>query len=94
MIKLKGKDYPFLFANKASKEMIQVEDLAKKDDIYFIWLGFKYGSKKDGKEFPLTETELETELEDMDIYEQACKQLGEDMGRLKKVKALAMKAIS
>lgn len=93
MLKIKGEEYPFLFANKASKEMLQCEKLAEKDDTYFIYLGLKYGSKREGKEFPLTQIELEDEFEDVDLYEQACMQLGEDMGRLKKIKALTLKAI-
>lgn len=94
MIKLKKEEYPFLFANKANKEMLQCENLAEKDDMYFIYLGFKYGSKREGKEFPLTQEALEDIFEtDLDAYEKAAIQLGEDMGRLKKIKTLAMKAI-
>ena len=94
MIKLKGEDYPFLFANKANREMSSNEDLVKKDDIYFIYLGFKYGSKRENKEFPFTEEALEDIFEDdLEAYEKAAIQLGEDMGKLKKIKALAMKSI-
>ena len=93
MIKLKGEDYPFLFAIKAQREMLD-QDITKKDDIYFIYLGFKFGSKKEGKEFPFTEDGLVDIFEDdLDAYEKACEQLGADMGKLKKLKGLAMKGL-
>ena len=88
-VKLKGEDHPFLFAIKAQREMTG-EDLTAKDDIYFIWLGLKYGAKKEGKEFPYTEEALVDILEDdMAAYEKLCVLLGADMGTLKKLKGLA-----
>jgi hypothetical protein len=93
VVKLKGEEYPFLFAIKAQKE-VQKTEVIDKDDIYFIWLGFKYGAKKEGKEFPFTEDALEDIFEnDMEAYAKSCELLGEDMGTLKKLKALAMKGL-
>jgi len=86
-IKLKDKEYPFLFAIKAQKEMQQCEDLIKKDDTYFIWLGLKYGSIAEEKDFTLTEDQLIDIFElDLECFEKAATLLGSQVGKLKKAK--------
>jgi len=93
ILKLAGKDHPFLFAIKAQREMSKV-NLSEKDDIYFIWLGLKYGAIKDQKEFNLSEDDLVDLFEDdLDAYEQGCKLLGDHLGKLKKMKGVAMQAL-
>ena len=92
-IKLKEKEHPFLFAIKAQREMGKV-DLTQKDDIYFIWLGLKYGAIKQGIEFKMTEDDLVDIFEDdLDAYEKGCKVLGDHLGKLKKMKGVAMQAL-
>lgn len=91
---IKGEEHPFRFAIKAQREMSQCKDLEKKDDIYFIWLGFKYGSMSEGKTFPFSEDQLVDIFDaDMDAFGQACELLAKDMGDLKKKKAIAIKAL-
>lgn len=92
-ITIEKKEYPFLFAIKAQREMSNA-DLEKKDDIYFIYLGLKYGSKKEGKEFPFTEDALLDIFEnDLGAYEKACGLLGAHMGKLKKLKEMALQGL-
>ena len=93
-LKLEGKDHPFLFAIKASKEM-QKADLQEKDDLYFIYLGLKYGAIREKKQFPYTEDALIDIFEDdLEAYEHACDLLGSHMGKLKKMKAKMMQALA
>jgi hypothetical protein len=92
-LKLGKTEYPFLFAIKAQREMGK-ENLTEKDDIYFIWLGLKYGAIKDGRTFDLTEDDLVDLFEDdLEAYEHGCKLLGEHLGKLKKMKGVAMQAL-
>jgi len=92
-LKLNKKEYPFLFAIKAQKEMAAA-DLTSKDDLYFIWLGLKYGAMAENKVFEFTEEGLVDLFEvDMDAYGAACDLLGSHMGKLKKMKSGALKAL-
>ena len=93
-IKIGDKKHPFLFAIKAQREMSKCEDLATKDDIYFLWLAFKYGAICESKECPYTEGGLVDLLEtDMELFAKCEALLGEQMGKLKAAKAPAMKAL-
>ena len=66
-----------------------------KDNVYFIYLGFKYGSQKKEKTFPFTEEALVDIFEDdFEAYEKASEILGEHLGKLKKTQDLAMKGMS
>jgi len=86
-LKLNKKEYPFLFAIKAQKEMAAA-DLAAKDDMYFIWLGLKFGAMAENKIFEFTEEGLVDLFEvDLDAYGEACNLLGAHMGKLKKMKS-------
>jgi hypothetical protein len=94
-LKLKDKEYPFLFAIRAQREMSK-EDLTQKDDIYYIWLGLKYGSIKQGLDFNLSEDDLidifDDELEqsgESQSYQKAAQLLGDHMGKLKKMRGMA-----
>lgn len=93
-ITIDKKKYPFLFAIKAQREMSKCEELTEKDDIYFLWLAFKYGSISESKEFPYTEDGLVDLFEvDMELYAKCEALLGEQMGKLKAAKAPAMAAL-
>ncbi len=93
-IEIEKKKHPFLFAIRANREMSKCEDLAKKDDIYFVWLGFKYGAIRESKDCPFTEDALVDLFEDdMDLFAECEALLGEQMGKLKAAKAPAMKAL-
>jgi hypothetical protein len=93
-LQLNGKDYPFWFALKAQREMSKCKTLVDKDDTYFIWLGLKYGAKKENIGFELTEDGLVDLLEDdLEAYEKACQLLGEQMGKLKKMKSKALEVL-
>ncbi len=93
-ITIEKKKYPFLFAIRAQREMSKCEELVKKDDVYFLWLAFKYGAQKESKDCPFTEDELVDMFEDdMDLFAKCEVLLGEQMGKLKAAKAPAMKAL-
>ena len=92
-LKLEGQEYPFLYAVKAQREAMKA-NTEEKDDIYFIFLALKYGSRKEGVEFKLTEDKLYDLFEDdLDAYEAACVLLGEQMGKVMRLKTKAMKGI-
>ena len=81
-IKLNGEDHPFWYAVKAQREVSRV-NLEDKDQIYFLWIGLKYGAIKEKKDFKLSEDDLLDILEDhVDEYISASKMLGEQMGKL------------
>lgn len=85
MIKIGDKEYPFRFALKAQREMSQCENLETKDDVYFIYLGLKYGAIDDGQKWELNEDQVLDMLEnDMEAYGRLCEVLGKQMGDLKK----------
>lgn len=93
-LKLNGKNYPFWFAIKAQREMLGNKNLVDKDDIYFIWLGLKYGALKNKVPFDFTENALVDLLEDdMDAYGKACDLLGAHMGKLKQMKEKALQVL-
>ena len=93
-LNIKGKKYPFLFANRANREMSKCKDLAKKDDVYFLWLGFKYGSILDGKKFPYSEDELVDIFDlNMKLFAEAGVIFAEQMGEFKAAKAPILKVI-
>lgn len=93
-LKLNDKTYPFWFALKAQREMSSCKNLVDKDDIYFIWLGLKYGAKKENITFDLTEDKLIDILEDdLKAYENACVLLGAQMGKLKEMKSKALEVL-
>lgn len=93
ILKLNGVEYPFHYAVKAQSEMGKV-DMSKKDDIYLIWLGLKYGAIKEKKKFVLTEENLLDIFEDdMDALGKACQLLATDLGKLKKMKEVLMPAL-
>jgi hypothetical protein len=81
-IKLNGKDHPFWYAVKAQREVAKV-NLEDKDQVYFIWIGLKYGALKEKKDFKLTEDELLDIFEDnVEEYVQASELLDDQMGKL------------
>ena len=87
-IKLNEKKYPFWFAMKAQREMMN-EDMSKKDDVYLIWLGLKYGAVAEKTEFNISEDELLDIFElDQDAFKQAYKILSEQMGKLKALREI------
>ncbi len=93
-LELNEKKYPFWFAIKAQREMLGNKNLVDKDDIYFIWLGLKYGAKKGNIPFELTEGGLIDILEDdMEAYGKACDLLGAHMGKLKQMKEKALQVL-
>ena len=74
--------------------MSRCKDLAKKDDVYFLWLGFKYGSILSGGKFPYSEDELVDIFDlDMKLFAEAGKVFAEQMGEFRAAKALMLKAI-
>lgn len=94
MIKIGDKEYPFHFALKAQKEMQQCEDLTKKEDSYFIYLGLKYGALDNGQKWELTEDQVLDMLEkDMDAFGRAADLLAKQMDSLKKKRANLIKIL-
>lgn len=93
-LELNKKKYPFWFAIKAQREMLGNKKLEDKDDIYFIWLGLKYGALKNKVPFDITESALVDILEDdMEAYGKACDLLGAHMGKLKQMKEKALQVL-
>ena len=93
-ITIDKKKYPFWFAIKANRELSKNDKLAEKDDLYFLWLGFKYGSIYEKKTFPYTEEALvDIFEEDIDLFAKAEKLLAVQMGKMKAAKAPALAAI-
>ena len=91
-IEIKGEKHPFWFAVKAQREFEKSTKPEDNDDIHLIYLGLKYGAIKDKKEFPYTENALIDIFEDdMDAFDKASDMLGSHLGKLKKIKAKAMK---
>ena len=88
-IKVKGKDFPFWYALKANREMSKVKDLAEKDDVYFIWLGLKYGALREGLKFELKEQDVVDAFDDnLEEYAEANKVLNEQLGKLRRARLL------
>lgn len=81
--KLDGKDQPFWYAILANREYGK-NDLSTKDNIYPLWLGFKYGAKAEKIEFNLSEDDV-AEIFDRNLeeYSQACKILDSQLGKLR-----------
>ena len=93
-ITIDKKKYPFWFANKANREMSKCEELTEKDEVYFFWLAFKYGSISEGKDFPYTEDGLLDIIEvDRELFTKCGKLFGEQMGKLKAAKAPFMEVM-
>jgi hypothetical protein len=95
ILKINGKEYPFSFSILAQRELMK-SDLEKTDDfdsqIYLIWLGLKYGSIREKKEFTLTVDELTIMFDDdYQAWLDAAKILGERFGLMNQANIQAKK---
>jgi len=81
-VKINGEDEPFWFAIKAQRELSKNSE--DKDNMFLLWLGFKYGAMKESKDFTMNEDQLVDIFEDdISAYHEAGKLLVEQMGKLR-----------
>ena len=82
MIEIKGQERPFWFAIKAQRELSKA-DIETKDNMYMVWLGFKYGAIKENVSFDLTEEDIVDFFEvNLEAFKEVKELLAEQMGKL------------
>lgn len=87
-IKAGGKDRPFLFSYRATRELAET-DLSEKDELEFMaYLGFKYGAIKENQEPTFNEQDIPDWFEDdMSSFIEVQKALQEMQPEMEKMMA-------
>jgi len=85
-VKIDGKEYPFLYSLSASVEAegVDIEKLGFLEQTKkYLYLGFKYGSKFEEKDFPHDEKEFSKLMElNPDVFRKASEVFEAQMGKI------------